>query len=119
MKSTYFLIAFSNNSPLSSGTPNLSSTEEMASLITTTLGFFSPLPVFVAFFASTGTAPSFFCSVSPSFPCCVSFSSFFSSVFPSFLSDSCFFLSSSSSATVFSFAFSIFFSSDPAIMSKR
>jgi hypothetical protein len=92
----------------------------MASLIITTFGFVSPLPAFVAFFASSGDVPFFFSSVSLSCFCSASFSSFFSlsSVFSSFPSGSCFFLSSSSSSvTGFSSAFSFFLSSDPAIMS--
>jgi len=84
-------MAFSNNFPLSSGTPNFSSPEVMGSLITTTFGFFSPFPAFVVFFASSGADP-FFSSVSPSCPCCGGFSSFFSSsFFPSLLFSSSFF----------------------------
>lgn len=119
LRPTYFLTAFSNNCPLNSGTPNFSSPEVIASLITTTFGFFSAFPAFVVFFTSSAAASFFFSSDSPSCDCCGGFPSFFSSSsdFPSLLSGSCFF--PSSSVTGFSSTFSFIFSSDPAKVRVR
>jgi hypothetical protein len=116
LRPTYFLTAFSNNSPLNSGTPNFSSAEVIVSLITTTFGFFSAFPAFVVFFTSSGAVSFFLSSDSPSFDCCCGFPSFFSSssAFPSLLSGSCFLPSSSVTGFSFSSTFPFIFSSEPA-----